>query len=169
MYVHWSQSTDYAHLWHNILRRHQDSCPEFLLSLDFHKVCDRQFWQTVRVFDLLHDRPSIAVLVLSYTRSDRLAAEARSYISRIVNCSRHRGPVVLCITPSKVGPTGKQRCLRQLIREAPQQLRGVTHIDDSEDIIEEITSQNTAGIQGRLFEVNNRWPLPAFLQYYGLL
>ena len=168
--VHRSQSASRADIWRDILDRHQGAPPAVLLSLDFHKVCDREFWSTVRTFDLIEDQ-GIGLLILSYTTSERLrlVSEARSYISRVANSSRLQGPITLCVTPAKTGRTGKWRCLDWLVQGAPDQLQGVTHIDDNEAIIAEIAAKNSPGVQGRLYGVNNRWSLPEFLQYYHLL
>ena len=167
--LYWVPDVNYNDLWEDILRAHPHTQPECLLSLDYHGVLDKDFWSSAQVLDRLATRPSIGLLVLSYTTSQRLAQDARAFIARLLNSSQHRGPIVLLVCPRKVGVQGKHYCLTRILDSSPRSVKGAVHIDDSYNIVEEVQARASPGISARHYEKDSPWSLLSFLDWHRLL
>ena len=166
--VHRSEEADRDRVWSDVFHRFNGDLPSAVLSLDYHQVIDRDFWATVETLNSVEEQ-RLGLLVCSYTTSSRLIEEARSFLSRAANASRLQGPVTLVITPSKTRRGGKWEFLAWLLEAAPNRVHDLTHVDDSQPIVNEFSARSTAGLRAELCSVNCPLNLPEFLRHHYLL
>ena len=164
-----AESVDADRLWSGVLHRFSPGQgPVAVLSLDFHQVADKCFWTFVEVLNEVQSK-NLAIIVTSYTQSRNLEEAARAFLVRALNSSRFRGPLCLAITSQKTGRRGKHALLAWWLRAAPDQVRGIVHVDDSAQITREFDQRNTRGLSARLFPIDSDYNLFESLKWWDLL
>ena len=166
--------SDLEALADGVARSLQDGGIMQVLAIDQHKVADRNFAYTAELARrcILH---GILLIVCSFIPDLSYSAHTTAAINlwnRVLQQASASGPCHCLVTAKPLFARGKARALDRLGRSLVSRgvvLDSICHVDDSEDIVNEISAVGEPGLSGVFWNVRDRRSIRELLRDHRVL